>query len=179
MEKTIQRRRKLLRDPSSSGQSPLWNCFLLMIPVILWNVILADKLPPAFRSEVFWDQIPAWLTYGENGSRMLIFALTGLMPLSFSNRFQENGYYVYLAGLLFYFSSWLGLICCPTSAWSTSLPGFMAPAYTPLIWLTGLSLIGRSFSFHLPFRRWWFPLTALLFTSLHCLHTYRVYCRLY
>ncbi|MFD1141426.1 hypothetical protein ACFQ4C_09910 [Larkinella insperata] len=160
-------------------ESQFQNCFLLLIPVIIWNVLLANQLPTAFRAECFWKDIPAWLTYGENGSRILVFALAGLMPLSFSRRSQESGYYLYLAGLVLYFFSWLALIYFPHSLWSTSLPGFMAPAYTPLFWLIGIGLIGDSFYFSLPFNRWIFMLTAFFFVIFHSFHTYSVYCRLH
>ncbi|MGV3559016.1 hypothetical protein [Larkinella arboricola] len=155
------------------------NGFLLMIPVVIWNLALTDQLPAGFQPKIFWKDIPAWLTYGENGSRILVFALAGLMPIRSSTKRQGVGFFSYLAGLVLYFAAWLALIYFPDSRWSTSLPGFMAPAFTPLFWLTGIGLIGESFYFNLPFRRWIFMLTAFLFVVLHCFHTYTVYDRLY
>jgi hypothetical protein len=162
-----------------SAQNYFWNCFLLMLPILAWNLALTNQLPNAFRAEVFWNDIPICLTYGENSARTLVFALTLLMPLRFSGQTQKPGLYLYLAGLLIYFASWMALIYFPDSSWSTSLPGFMAPAYTPFCWLAGIGLIGHSFYFNLPFSRWFFLFIALLFLTFHCIHTATIYYRIY
>lgn len=160
------------------AQNHFQSCFLLMLPILIWNLAVTNQLPNAFQPELFWNDIPVWLTYGENGSRLLIFVLTLLMPLRFSSRTQKNGLFLYIAGILIYFATWLALIYFPHSSWSTSMPGFMAPAFTPLLWLTGIGLIGNSFYFTLPFSRWIFILSSLLFLAFHNFHTATIYCRI-
>ena len=51
---------------------------------------------------------------------------------------------MYALGVLVYFASWLPLIYASDAAWSKSAAGLLAPAYTPLICLTGIALIGGS-----------------------------------
>ncbi|RRB11389.1 hypothetical protein [Larkinella knui] len=172
-------RTETIKMKPEPAQNYLRNCFLLMLPILVWNLALANQLPTAFRPEVFWNDIPIWLAYGENGSRTLVFALTLIMPLRFSDRTRKNGRYLYLAGLLIYAASWIALIYFPDSPWSTSLPGFMAPAYTPFFWLAGIGLIGHSFYFNLPFRPWFFFSVSLLFLSFHCFHTATIYYRIH
>jgi len=153
------------------------NCFLLTLPIMVWNIVLTNKLPKDFQSEIFWKDIPVFLTYGENISRTVVFMLTLLMPLSISTITQKKGLFLYVGGTILYFASWLGLIYFPNSGWSNNVFGFMAPAYTPLLWLTGVGLIGNSFYFNLPYRRWFFILTSFIFLIFHNFHTITIYFR--
>jgi hypothetical protein len=55
--------------------------------------------------------------------------------------------------------------------------GFAAPAYTPLLWLLGIALLGRQL-FWGKFYRWWMYLAlALSFLVTHTSHTALVYAR--
>ena len=155
----------------------LLSCFILTLPIMLWNVVLTNKLPKDFQPEIFWKNIPAYLTYGENISRTIVFLLTLLMPLSISTKTQKTGLFLYVCGTLLYFASWLALIYFPDTRWSKSIFGFIAPAYTPLMWLMGIGLIGNSFYFNLPYRRWFFILTSFLFLIFHNYHAITVYFR--
>ena len=153
------------------------NCFLLTLPIMVWNIVLTTKLPQDFQPEIFWKDIPAFITYGENISRAVVFMLTLLMPLSIMTTTQKRGLFLYLSGTILYFASWLVLIYLPESGWSNSIFGFMAPAYTPLLWLIGIGLIGNSFYFNLPYRRWFFVLTSIIFLIFHNFHTMTIYFR--
>lgn len=155
------------------------NCFLLTIPILIWNIVLTSKLPQDFQPEIFWKDIPTFLTYGENISRTVVFMLTLLMPLSISTLAQKRGFFLYVGGTLLYFASWVVLINFPNSEWSNSIIGFTAPAYTPLFWLIGIGLIGNSFYFNLPFRRWFFISISIIFLIFHNFHTFTIYCRTY
>lgn len=155
----------------------LFNCFLLTIPILVWNLILTNKLPKAFQPETFWNNIPSFLTYGENISRTIVFLFTLLMPLSIVKPTQKKGVILYVTGVVLYVASWLILISFPNSIWSNSLLGFIAPAFTPLFWLIGIGLIGDSFYFNLPYRRWFFILTSIIFLVFHNMHAYTIYFR--
>lgn len=155
----------------------LLNCFLLTIPIMIWNIIFTSKLPQYYQPEIFWKDIPAWLKYSENISRILIFILTLLMPLNISTLTQKRGLILYIGGTLIYFASWLVLIYFPNSSWSNNILGFMAPAYTPLLWLTGIGFVGNSFCFNLPYKRWFFILIVIIFLILHNFHTMTIYFR--
>jgi len=148
------------------------NCFLLTIPVLVWNMALTGELPAKYQPEIFGRNIPEFIVYGENISRGLIFLLTFLMPLNLGTKQQKTGFLIYVFGTALYFASWLALIFFPKSGWSTSMIGFMAPALTPLFWLAGIARIGDSLYFGLPFRRWIFPMAALVFLIFHITHAF-------
>ncbi|MBA9078658.1 hypothetical protein [Rufibacter quisquiliarum] len=149
----------------------------MFIPIFIWNIALAHKFPKAFQPEIFWNKIPAFLTYGENISRVIIVTIALGMPLKVVTSLQKKGLFLYATGALLYFASWLLLIYVPDSQWSNTVWGFMAPAYTPLLWLLGMGMIGDAFYFKLPFKRWYFILAAIIFLGFHNLHTYLIFSR--
>lgn len=85
---------------------------------------------------------------------------------------------LYLAGTIIYFMSWLLLIYYPESAWSQSVFGFMAPAYTPLLWLIGIGLVGKSFYFKFEHARLMYFLIVADFIVLHNIHALLIYTRI-
>ena len=153
------------------------SCFLLTLPVMAWNILLSNHLPRVFQSASFRKDIPDFLIYGENVSRTLLFGITLCMPLHISTQRQKRGIWLYIAGMLLYFASWLMLIYFPEGSWSTSIWGFMAPAYTPALWLTGIALAGNSFYFRRTYKPWMLILISVIFLAFHNYHTYIVFCR--
>lgn len=153
----------------------VYNCFLFFIPIGLWNVLFYNQLPVAFQTAESVKNVPAFLEQGEHVSRLLILTLSFHMPLKIQTGTQEKGLWLYLIGILIYFTSWLLLAYFPESSWSQSVMGFMAPAYTPILWLSGIGWVGNSFHSHVPFKRWYFFLLAFLFLVFHNAHTYFIY----
>ena len=82
--------------------------------------------------------------------------LMAVMPLRLTTRTQKTGLALYGFGTLVYFGSWLTLMYPISSEWPSSAIGFLAPAYTPLLWLAGIGLIGDSFAFNVRYRRGYF-----------------------
>ena len=166
-------------NSSAPGGSPLlhylFNCLWLLAPIMLWNIVFAGKLPAAFQPETFEKNIPIFIVAGENFFRLVIFILPILMPLRFVTLTQKVGLGLYAAGTALYFLAWLALMVFPHSAWSLSAPGFLAPAYTPLIWLIGIGLIGRSLYFASPYQPWMYIVLAIIFVGFHVSHTTLVY----
>jgi hypothetical protein len=154
-----------------------FNCFLLTIPILLWDYIFTDKLPKAFQPEIFWKDIPFFLTYIENISRIIMFILIPLMPLKISTAIQKKGFVLYVVGSLLYFASWLVLMYFPNSIWSKSVLGLLAPAYTPLFWLIGIGFVGDSLFFKISYKRWLYFLIVIIFLIFHNWHTYLIYFR--
>lgn len=137
----------------------LLNGFLLVIPLLLWNLYFAPRLTQA--SFISDQGVPAWILVSENLLRIAVLALPLLMPLTVSDRLGKAGLVVWLAGTLIYCGAWLPLIYRPESVWSTSIVGLMAPYLTPLIWLIGIGLASHS---------WLYVLLSALFVLLHGLH---------
>ena len=157
--------------------SYLLNCLLLLLPIMAWNLIFASKLPWAYSEEVFSKNIPSFIASGENIFRLIVFILPVLMPLRIETQSQKIGLWLYIAGTAIYFVSWLAQIYFPQSAWSLSAWGFLAPAYTPLIWLVGIGLIGSAFYFSSPYRSWMYIITSVVFLGFHLSHALTVYLR--
>jgi hypothetical protein len=155
------------------------NCFLLILPILVWNIALQSKLPEVFQQETGWQNSAFLLTAGEAISRIIVFALTLLMPLRISTGKQRAGLCLYSGGVALYFISWLPLIYFPDGKWSSSLAGFSGPAYTPLLWLTGIGLLGDSFYFNLPFKRSYFFSSSIVFLLFHNVHTIMIYYRMH
>lgn len=116
----------------------LLNCLLLLLPIMAWNLSFASKLPWAYSEEVFSKNIPSFITIGENVFRLIVFIFPILMLLRIETQSQKLGLWLYIVGTAIYFISWLAQIYFPHNAWSLSVWGFLAPAYTPLIWLIGI-----------------------------------------
>lgn len=148
---------------------------LLTLPPLLFNLIFARNLPPAFRPEIFDKNIPLLITYGENILRVFVFIFPIFMLLKFQTQRQKAGLRIYIAGIVIYFTSWLLLIFAPHSAWSTSLFGFLAPAYTPFIWLLGISMTGDTLCIKLPYQWWYYLIGVAIFLAFHISHVFIVF----
>jgi hypothetical protein len=80
----------------------------------------------------------------------------------------------------FYLASWTALMVSPRSQWSTSVFGFMAPAYTPILWLGGIALVGDEFVLsNASLQPWIYVSLAAAFLVFHNLHAGLVYSRVH
>jgi hypothetical protein len=122
------------------------SCIWLLVPILVMNGALTPKLPKAYQLEFFWQDIPLGIAIGENVFRIATFALAAFLPLQSARRRHTIGWAVYACGLAVYLLAWTMPISFPDSSWSASAWGFLAPAYTPLIWLTDIGLAGDSFT---------------------------------
>ncbi len=140
------------------------NSFWLLIPILAWNLIFSSYLShPAFEYD---EAVSKWILTLENVLRFAVMILPLLMPLHLEKPQNKIGIVVYLIGLIIYFASWIPLMVAPDSAWSNSLLGFLAPAYTPLLWLLGISVISG----------WWpYLLLSLVFVGIHIGHWGQVF----
>ena len=151
------------------------NCFLLLIPVFAWNMIFANKLPEKYTDKGKWDDIPKALAAVENTLRTIVFLLPVLMKLNLDSDRAIVGLIIYLIGLVIYFISWSLQMYRPDSSWSKSLLGTMAPAYTPIIWLSGIALIGKENFLEIPNVSLFYFIISLVFVIAHSLHAYLAY----
>jgi hypothetical protein len=86
---------------------------------------------------------------------------------------------MYGVGTGLYLCAWLALLIAPHSTWAVSPAGFLAPAYTPLIWLVGLALLGQRLFWGRFYRWWMFLIPACGFVAVHVSHAALVYARTY
>ena len=128
----------LIRNFSTNG-------YIAIFPIIVWNILLTSKLPVAYDHQVFNSNIPFVILIGENLFRFIIFILPLFFRLNITSSLGKKWLIIYSFWVALYFSSWLMLILTPDSGWSSSILGFASPAYTPIIWLVGLSLMVDSY----------------------------------
>jgi hypothetical protein len=153
----------------------LCNGFVLTIPILVWNGIYTSRLPELFSPDTFDRYTPNFILISEKVFRFTIFLMPLVLRLDISTPIGKTGSGVYLFGVLVYFLAWLLLIYAPASRWSNSILGFCAPAYTPLIWLVGISLMTDSYFFDISYSRGHFILPAMCFLFFHIMHTAEVY----
>ncbi len=135
------------------------NCFWLLIPLLLWNIILGPRInDERIISDAF---SPIWLLALENITRMVVFALPLLIPLRLNDRLSKAGLSLFIAGTIIYFASWLPLLLAPTSTWSQSASGLLAPRLTPLLPFFSIALLGRN---------WLYATASVVFIFAHTLH---------
>ena len=153
----------------------LLNCFVLTIPILVWNILLTDKLPKTTKPEILIQNIDPFIIYAENIIRIVVFTMMAFMPIKISKAIQWQGLLLFFFGTLVYFASWLFLIYYPDSLWSKSSLGILSPAYTPALWLIGIGLIGDTFYVNLPYKRWVFISLIIIFLVFHNIHSYKIY----
>jgi len=156
----------------------LTNGYVPLIPIIIWNYIFMSKLPLIYQTQSFNHDIPFLITVGENIFRSVIFILPLFFKVSISESRQRKGLVVFVIGVLLYFVSWLTLVYMPASTWSDNIFVFSSPAYTPIIWLVGLSMmVERCYFFR--YSKWHYIVPAILFSIFHIYHSIYVFDRAY
>lgn len=158
----------------------LRTCFWLLVPVLGFNLLFAQALPPAFQPASFSRDIPTSISVLENVLRGLLIVFLLLMPLKrLGTRRFVPGVVLYSIGVGLYFAAWAALILSPTGAWSTTALGFTAPAWTPVFWLGGIAWLSEERLF-VPirfYRRWIFVGVCVAFLLFHTAHAALVFSR--
>ncbi|MGB0429620.1 MAG: hypothetical protein ACPGLV_04040 [Bacteroidia bacterium] len=149
----------------------LKNCFLLTIPILVWNVIFYDKLPPLFQEEFYWDKIPTWLVFAENTTRIFTFILISFLGVTFDSQSLRNklGWVLYTIGTLVYFLSWVALFD-NNDYTSQAILFEMGPSITPFIWLIGIGILSKPLHYKLQMIKWPYYAFTVLFLLFHNLH---------
>ena len=117
----------------------LLNGFLLLLPLLAWNLALGSRLTQeAITSDA---HSPKWLLVAESMARILVFVFPLLLPIQLKDAWSKAGLAIYCLGTLIYFGSWLPLLLAPDSAWSQSAAGLLAPRLTPFLPFLGIALV--------------------------------------
>lgn len=155
-----------------------FNCFLLLIPVFIWNLVFINYLPKGYTPSFFWKDIPVVIGTTENILRIIVFLIPLIMVFSIKTKQQKIGFIIYLIGIAVYFLSWIVQIYFQQNSWSISQIGFMAPAYTTLIWFVGIGLIGKDSFLKIPYMSAIYVCLSTVFVIFHSIHCYIVFQRL-
>ncbi|WP_299347794.1 hypothetical protein [uncultured Maritalea sp.] len=157
----------------------LRSCIWLWVPPLVASFAFWPNLGAAYQPKEFWRDIPPLLGLVENVSRFVVIALSVVMLLEWRGSTQRVGLFVYAIGLSLYICCQWAIVADPTGAWATSAIGFLAPAYTPIIWVIGIGLIGsRPVYDRIPWRNSVFFGLAGVFLAAHNAHAWLVFSRL-
>lgn len=136
-----------------------WNCLWFLLPVLLWNIIFTARLTQkGFQED---DRVPKWLQTVENILRFAAFLFPILLPINLISTLNMTGLALTIGGMTVYFMAWIPLMNAPKSRWSKSRPGILAPHLTPLLFFTGIAMIGESLVY---------AGVCVLFIAFHTLH---------
>jgi hypothetical protein len=140
-------------------QTILKNGFWLLVPVLLWNIVLAGKI----KHDVLLSDagIANWLLILENVTRIPVFIYPLFLSMGFSTLWQRVGLGIYLVSVVLYCASWLPFLDSAQSAWTSSYIGVIAPFLMPIFVFIGISLITSS---------WLYFVFALLMIIVHVIH---------
>ncbi|PJZ81228.1 hypothetical protein CH359_09115 [Leptospira meyeri] len=153
------------------------NSYILLLPILFWNFHFYDKLPFLYQPTEFNRDIPIYILIGENIFRSIIFILPLVLKLNWKSNRALVGFILYCVGSVLYYFSWLALIYLPNSLWSKNFFGFLAPAYTPIIWLIGISMIADRFYFRFRYSKWNLMIPSAFFIIFHVSHATFVFIR--
>jgi len=153
----------------------LRNGALLTIPPLIISFGLWGALPAAYQPDLFWKDIPKWLRMFENTSRVFVLGLPAILYFGTKETGHPLGWSLYLGGLLVYLASYLAQIVYPDSAWSQSVIGFTAPAWSTLFWFAGIGFVCVRSWLPIPWHRAIYLWSASIFLTFHIGHTGLVY----
>lgn len=156
----------------------LYNGIILIIPVLLVTFGLWKYLPAPYSQENFSRSAPHTLELFEDILRILIFVIPVFLLYEIRKETQNWGWYLYAIGLALYACSYLAQILFSSSAWSTSLIGFTAPAWTPIFWLYGIALVCNNSWLFTWWRGYIYIIVATIFVILHTYHAFLAYSQL-
>ncbi len=148
----------------------LKNCFLLLIPVVIWNILFRPYSPEIFHGDAYWNNIPLFIKWPENILMIFVLILPMFMPLKVKKRSQKTGLILYLAGLSVYLLAWRPLVLYPEGSWCNKPAGFFTLAISLLFILTGIGLIGDRLSFKIRYNRMIYILLSCLYVLIHISH---------
>lgn len=118
------------------------NCFILILPILIWNAIFASKLPEIMQNEV--PGISQTILGIENIFRGIIFILPVFMAIDLNDSNFKTGIILYSISTLIYFISWIPLVYFSDTNFSRHFLIWLAPAYTPLVVFISFSILGKS-----------------------------------
>lgn len=133
------------------------------------------KRLPAFYQPAQWDQIPKALDVAENIFRFPVFLLPLFFRITLESDVNKAGLVLYAVGVLVYFLSWAVQLWRQDKGSSRTALFRMAPAYTTVIWLSGIALLGKPYFNTVVNPNIVYVIGVILFVVIHTLHAYCVF----
>jgi hypothetical protein len=148
------------------------NGIWLTLPPLLFSLAFMWILQTAVTLTAFNKDVPDLLVFSENILRIVVFSIPAFFTVGISAKSKRRGLMLCLAGVAFYCMTYSIQNYFPDSRWSQSMIGFTASAYTNLIWMIGLGLMGNKFYFSrsVRYRPVYYIVPAAIFVVLHLAH---------
>ena len=143
------------------------NCFLLFIPVILFDILFTKYLPELYLKNISHTIVPI-----ETAVRILLIALSSIMKINIQNRKGKIGVLIYITGLFLYFVSYFVLINHADAVVGKNMILHLSGYWTAMIWLIGIGLIGNRLFVKIPYHYSLYIILSILFGMMHTYYGY-------
>jgi len=146
------------------------NCFLLFIPILLFNILFFKKLPPHYLKNISHPIIIM-----ETITRIIVIAFSMIMVMNIQNKIENIGLIIYVIGIIIYFTSYFIEIYAANSLFGRNIIFILAPYWTSIIWLIGIGLVGNRLFINIPYHFTVYLILSVIFTTIHTIHGYLCY----
>ena len=143
------------------------NCFLLFIPVILFDILFTNYLPEQYLKNSSHAIVPI-----ENTARIVLIALSTIMRINIKDKTGKIGVLIYIAGLILYVASYFILIHYTDTVIGENRILQLSGYWTAMIWLIGIGLTGNRLFVKVPYHYAFFLILSVLFGLIHTYHGY-------
>jgi len=146
------------------------NCFLLFIPILLFNILFFKKLPSHYLKNISHPIIII-----ETITRIIVIAFSMIMVMNIQNKMEKIGIIIYVIGIIIYFTSYFIEIYAANSLFGRNIIFILAPYWTSIIWLIGIGLVGNRLFINIPYHFNVYLILSVIFTTIHTIHGYLCY----
>jgi hypothetical protein len=143
------------------------NCFLLFIPVILFNMVFTKHLPEQYLNNISHVIVPI-----ESTLRIILIAFSAMMSINIKDKIGKIGISIYITGLIIYFLSYFIVINYQDTIVCKHIIIQLSGYWTAIIWLIGIGLAGNKLFVKMPYHWSFFLILSILFGLSHTYHGY-------
>ena len=146
------------------------NCFLLFIPILVFNILFFKKLPSYYLKNISHPIIIA-----ETITRIITIAFSMIMAIDIKNKTGKIDLIIYIIGIIIYFTSYFIEIYAPNTLFGKNIIFILAPYWTSVIWLIGIGLVGNRLFVNIPYHFIVYLVLSIIFATIHTIHGYLCY----
>jgi len=146
------------------------NCFLLFVPILVFNILFFKKLPLHYLKNISHRIIIM-----ETIARIITVAFSIIMAINNQNKTGKIGLMIYIIGTIIYFASYFIEIYASNTLFGRKIIFILAPYWTSVIWLIGIGLIGNRFFINIPYHFTVYLVLSIIFATIHTIHGYLCY----
>jgi len=146
------------------------NCFLLFIPILVFNILFFKKLPSHYLRNISHPIIIM-----ETITRTITIAFSIIMAINIQNKTGKIGLMIFIIGTIIYFTSYFIEIYASNTFFGKKIIFILAPYWTSVIWLIGIGLVGNKLFVNIPYHFTVYLVLSIIFATIHTIHGYLCY----